>query len=1365
MNNGAEVNRRLHAIRREIDRRWVWLDHIANGDASVRQVAWQDLGDDGRRESSIRKSYSGRYPIELLQNGHDACDDSGTVGTVRFVLTETALLVANEGVGFERSRVTALTRLGSSSKATRSPAHHQIGYKGIGFTAAFEISDTPQVISNPAAFYFDRTKARQKVVALLGRPEGNEPVPARCFPFHLERAAWDADAEEIERLQTQGAVTVIRLPYRHQISGRRVEADLRASLPAEVLLFMPAVATLEIRSPTFQETWKRRRARAVGRGHVVHLISSTGQRRSWLTIARRATVPTEETAALDDDLWKGVRHLNVAVAIPWGANGPQAGAPPQSLHAYFPTDDRLGRALLIHGDFYLDDSRRHVETRNAPGVISQRVADTAACLVAELAESVASQGRRLLACLAPIGPADGFGEEVGKRIDEKLREARIARPAHGRRPRRPFELMRLASGVNETWERRAVTALTEAGDILRPGDDAGVAGQLLARLGCGPIAPTDLASRFDLARSGLTYDRALNLVERWLSVLSDAAVQSSLAALKERAVVQDRSGQWRRPDDVEERVSNAPELPIKLRRPELLQPSRSTARAFVRRLRVAALNAGTALDRILEAIAAGTFGATDSDRTELLEFMHDLWGDNKGIFGARASRLGAVPVPARTFRGKRRIWRRADATYFSAPWIGSRALEDLYGPLGRAEFLAEEPPDNTMARAAAKDLYAMLGVAPRPRLLPVDASRCAQYWSWRALPPVTKAARCVENRHEYSGVRIEGAVIDRLDDVLELANSRERGVALAHGLLMLEDPYGHDVAIRCDNSEHRGHAARRRAVGYQRWRLEAVAWIPVRGDPSGVEVQLPARAWTDIPRTSDWLVVPRAQLRPEDGRRLALVRAEQPKPEAVVAALTALGDTHPDLSAAPAVVRDSARWLMTRLERVLRRVDERSDVVPPLVAELDSALAWSHSPLINNVPGLPRLAGIALLPSGRWTSLARTYGLRRASDTISAEIQVGPVRHVDRVLPVERRAQLLALLVNGDSNDRQTAARIASIREIGVSFLNIRWSVDGVAAETVEATTYLELRRDSQGRPVGATMYHDARRQRDPFLIGRTLADYLNLPDSENAIVLFLTDPDKMVKGRDIQSNDITEALGMLRQRRAFVSEPEVPVSAEAPPSSGEAPAASTIPSDGGTSDASRSRADSRTGVARLLLDPERVAFGPPQPAKGAREESRASGGRTAGARQRSEHAPPMIPPGSAPTPDEEAERRAVKIVTRYGYEVKGALEVRNVERENKGWDLEFHFADRVWQPVEVKGSLGHGPFVITPNEWSASQRHRNYVLYHVVGIANPATARLRCFTGLGARLHESHVKSMSWVVTGWRELGPEEIPLDDTEL
>lgn len=1344
------------AIRKALRRRWDWLEHQAAGGEAVRQVTWQDLGDDGRRESSVRRSYSGRYPVELLQNAHDACDDAHTVGSVWFVLSDTALLVANQGVGFEPTRITALTRLGSSSKGRRGSGHHQIGYKGIGFTAAFEITDRPQILSGPAAFYFDRAKARREVIARLGQPERSEPVPARCFPFQLNNDDWATDATQIEQLKSQGAVTIIRLPLRSDELRQRVENDLRSSLPPEVLLFMPAIDLIDIRIGNRNESWARRKSGPKGRGQLVHLVSSISGRHSWVMSQRRLSIPPNETAALDDDLWSGVRKLNAAIAIPWSGAGPLANPAPRNLYAYFPTEDRLGRAVIIHGDFYLDDARRHVEWKNAQAPIALRIADGVATLAAELAESLAEHGPSLLACLAPMGSADGFGEELGRRIDQRLRDARIARPASGGRLRRPRELQRLASKLDLAWERRAIRAIAPLGTILRPGDDIGTAGDLLRALGCQPIAATELATRFDLVRAGLPYDQALTILERWLTTLSDVVQQNCVALLGQRSVIQDTSAKWLRPGDVEERSANAPELPVRLRRPELRQPSTATGRAFVRRLRVARLDHATALDRLLDALDKGAFGTTDSEKEQVLAFVTRLWRDNKGVFGPRSLRLGQTQLPTRTHRGRRRAWRRADATYFSAAWTGRATIDDLYGPLGVAEFLAQAPPASQAARSGIREMFEQFGVSAKPRLVRVTEARPPHYLEWRSEGSVMEASKCLENRHEYSGVRIEGTVVDRLDSLLDRATNHERGLALAHGLLLLDDPYGQDALIRCDNAEHRGHAVSRRAIGYQRWRLETIPWVPVRGDPSGAEVQTPSRAWTDMPRTSEWLTVPRAQLRVEDGRRLRLVRAEQPPPDAIEAALSALSESHLDLAAAPAVVRDSARWLMSRLERALRRDDRQHDDVPPLLAESDGKVGWSRSPVVANIPGLPRLPEVPLLPAGRWINVARAYRLRKASEIVVADIRSGPIRHVEKILPVERRVQLLALLAASDSAYRQTAARIASIREIGVAFLNVRWSVNGIAIDTVESAAYLELRRDSQGRPIAATLYRDARKALDPYPVGRSLADYLGLPDHEDAIVLFLRDPQEMVIQRGISPGEMAEARAVLNRRRRF--EPEH--YAARPEEPGQSTVESTSPSDAPAAPAPAPVVSVPAPTPKPLLDPAKVIFGQPVKSKYQTAQAATRPGPSAVGKRRA-YALEMVAPGSTPTVDVEAERRAIDVVKRYGRDSLGAIEVRDVQADNKGWDLEFHFSDKSWLPVEVKGSFGHGPFVITPNEWSAAQRYVKYLLFQVVDIARPGTAKMRCFRALGERLRPGHVKSMSWMVTGWAELEPEQIPLE----
>src|SRR5687767_11952271 len=74
-----------------------WLAHQAHGTAAVRRKALHHIEDAGQTEIRTQTDYAGRFAIELLQNAHDASADGQREGAVRFVLTRSALLVANEG--------------------------------------------------------------------------------------------------------------------------------------------------------------------------------------------------------------------------------------------------------------------------------------------------------------------------------------------------------------------------------------------------------------------------------------------------------------------------------------------------------------------------------------------------------------------------------------------------------------------------------------------------------------------------------------------------------------------------------------------------------------------------------------------------------------------------------------------------------------------------------------------------------------------------------------------------------------------------------------------------------------------------------------------------------------------------------------------------------------------------------------------------------------------------------------------------------------------------------------------------------------------------------------------------------------------
>ncbi|CAI3799433.1 sacsin N-terminal ATP-binding-like domain-containing protein [Pseudarthrobacter sp. MM222] len=98
----------------------------------------KSLDERGAAQVLIRQQYSGRYLFELLQNANAAAAESSRGGKVRFQLTDEALLVADNGVGFQREHIEAICTLGRSSKS----AAKSIWYKGLGFKS---VGDQPIV--------------------------------------------------------------------------------------------------------------------------------------------------------------------------------------------------------------------------------------------------------------------------------------------------------------------------------------------------------------------------------------------------------------------------------------------------------------------------------------------------------------------------------------------------------------------------------------------------------------------------------------------------------------------------------------------------------------------------------------------------------------------------------------------------------------------------------------------------------------------------------------------------------------------------------------------------------------------------------------------------------------------------------------------------------------------------------------------------------------------------------------------------------------------------------------------------------------------------------------------------------------------
>ena len=285
-------------------------------------------------------------------------------------------------------------------------------------------------------------------------------------------------------------------------------------------------------------------------------------------------------------------------------------------------------------------------------------------------------------------------------------------------------------------------------------------------------------------------------------------------------------------------------------------------------------------------------------------------------------------------------------------------------------------------------------------------------------------------------------------------------------------------------------------------------------------------------------MIARARLRDVDAEALDLVSAERPIAEAVEAALETLAERFPDLETAPSEVRDTADWLMRRLERVLVRGDKRRATSPPLPTQAPSGATWSREAVVPNIPGLPLIPGIHLLPPGRWPGVHRAYALPLARDRVRAVVKAGARRPVPPLLDVPIRIYLLAILVRRGADSERTAARLAAIRERPVASLTVEWRVDDVSTPAPGARFVLEPDRDKRGRVIRAELIWTADRRPDSVELGRALAEHLELSDDDSEIALFLSDPGHLVEQRGLTQGELEDAGRLLRSRRYFAETP-----------------------------------------------------------------------------------------------------------------------------------------------------------------------------------------------------------------------------------
>jgi len=1376
-----------------------WLEHERTGSHAVQKRTLALLASHAAAEDRVKQDYTGRYLMELLQNAHDACAEANHVGSVHFVLTDTALLVANEGVEFDDVHIESLVQLGISEKAEPGRKRQTIGYKGIGFSSVFEVTETPQVIGRKVAFSFDRERAwRLAIEHFTIEPTA---VPIRPFPFRIDEQAWSEDAKAVEKLLKRGAVTVIRLPLKSAELRPEVAVSLRESLAPEVLLFSPALNLITVAGQGVEPTsWRRTGLRRHAGGELMTLRSAEGDTHRWLVARGQAPVDHALIERLEDPLWQDVDELSFAVALPW-RGGIDPSKRELNVHVYYPTDDVLDRAVLIHGDFFVSSNRRRVETAGAGGKISQLVARAAAEALARLAESVAPvQGSALLRALAPTGSSTGFGRQLGEAIDAALREASIVRTADGKTAR-PLDVCVFdGSGLEASACDEFARMFGKISDLAKVSDGDTITIEFLESLGASVLDPPAAAER--IAQMPVSrYRQRVAALGEWLNSAPDrraSVMDRALKVLKGKPLLVDTAGQSLAPSEAVLQIGDVPHLPKKLQRREVKPLRAKSARGVLTKLGVEELTLESATALVLGAIENGQ-GRYGDEAMEFLDFFRAVWRKKPSAL-EKAEGLERVRVPARTASREDLMWVNADEAYFSKAWLSNDNLERVYGPFAESEFLAVDPPKRGITRD--RQFFKTLGVWDEAARVDYErmpwhqGANLYDYYTWKNEVDPNDEGACPDHR----GQVITFSHLHRIDDVLHEELSMRRATALAALLARSSTRLYDEAVLECGARTH-NRRPRKPVRGYQSWLLSNRNWVPTKDIDGKTVLAPPLGSWRNVSRDYASYAIPRTLLSGKIAQELGLPAPTAPQLDAIKYLIRQLAARYPTLSEAPQNIAETARWAQQQLDRLVRsHAARRLDV--PLVAKSDGEFVWSKEPWVPDAPGVEGVPGIPLIV-GRYGNLASVYRLRSAREDL--QIVVGPARRIRRPPYLDRfvKAALLAFLDARNVDRDQAAVRLARLDDCALDHLTLRVTYDRRNVD-VARETYVEIRRNRKGAIIGGTHYWDAEAEVNPLFLAEELAFYLGDPELAEPIALLLSNRTFVLDKYRISDADLNLAGGVLAEalRRAGKdeakdeelvqteledemgdeeSEEEDAATKGAPREAAEATAQAanaqrtTAGSDNGQTrspngqseqiDASRIRKALGSLAAGLRETPsastipfDRLEFGEPIAPSAKQRDAPERAGRQRRKQQTSESSGGGTRGGGFIESDEQVEADAIKIVTHYAPSF-GAVRVNDVQRENRGWDLEFVLADGQIIPVEVKGSRGDTAFMITRRERKAAMLDEYWLLW-VINIRNPAATRIRRFRAPGKSLTDDDLTPLSWVVDGWQNLDYDEVPV-----
>ncbi len=186
-------------------------------------------------EKYLQQAYEGRYFFELIQNVRDANKEINQDGEIYIDLKENTLSISNTGAEFSAKGIEGITTIGESTKRSQD----YIGFKGIGFKAIQEITQSPSIITKYGSILFNKktTINTYKDIKLI-----EDKTPLFYFPHFNKRKL---SSSEIKN----NIVTRIELPLKENISRNDI-IDSFSEIRPKQLILLGNIKSLHFKSIT-----------------------------------------------------------------------------------------------------------------------------------------------------------------------------------------------------------------------------------------------------------------------------------------------------------------------------------------------------------------------------------------------------------------------------------------------------------------------------------------------------------------------------------------------------------------------------------------------------------------------------------------------------------------------------------------------------------------------------------------------------------------------------------------------------------------------------------------------------------------------------------------------------------------------------------------------------------------------------------------------------------------------------------------------------------------------------------------------------------------------------------------------------------